>query len=81
MASNDNMELRHELSKPFRLWHVDANNEFVAVIAEADAFDDLKKVRRRPDWRYQATRNGMPVDIETGFPILTLPGQDLTLQE
>jgi hypothetical protein len=81
MASNDNMEARRELSKPYRLWHVNGNNEFVAVVAEADAFEDLKKVRRRPDWRYQATRNGMPVNVETGFPILTLPGQDLTLQD
>ena len=81
MASNDNMEPGRDLSKPYRLWHVDGNNEFVAVIAEADAFDQLKKVRRRADWRYQATRNGIPVNIETGFPILTLPGQDLTLQE
>jgi hypothetical protein len=81
MASNDNMEARRELSKSYRLWHVNGNNEFVAVVAEADAFEDLKKVRRRPDWRYQATRNGMPVNVETGFPILTLPGQDLTLQD
>jgi hypothetical protein len=81
MASNDNMELPHELSKPYRLWRVNGNNEFVSIIAEADAFEELKRVRRRPNWRYQATRKGMPVNIETGFPILTLPGQDLTLQE
>jgi hypothetical protein len=64
--------------KQYRLWHVDGQSEFVAVVAEADTFEELKVVRRRPDWRYQAMRDGMPIDEETGFPILTLPGQDLT---
>jgi hypothetical protein len=42
--------------------------------------DDAGK-RRRRDWRYQVTRNGKPIDDKTGFPILRLPGQDLTLPE
>jgi hypothetical protein len=68
-------------SKQFRLWHVNGASEFVAVVAEAETFEEIRAVRRRPDWRYQATRDGMPVDDETGFPILTLPGQDLTAKE
>jgi hypothetical protein len=67
--------------KPFRLWHVDGQNEFVAVVAEADSFEEIRKVRRRPDWRYQITRDGTTIDHETGFPILRLPGQDLTKPE
>jgi hypothetical protein len=66
-------------AKRYRLWHVSGQSEFVAVVAEVDTFGEL--VRRRQDWRYQATRDGMPIDEETGFPILTLPGQDLTAKE
>ena len=62
----------------FRLWHVDGRNEFVAVVAEADTFEEIKKVRRRPDWRYVVTRNGTPLDARTGYPSLRLPGEDLT---
>ena len=61
----------------FRLWHVDGRNEFVAVVAEADSFEVIQKIRRRADWRYQLTCNGKPVD-DRGFPILQEPGQDLT---
>jgi hypothetical protein len=64
-------------AKSFRLWHVGAEREFVAMVAEAETFEEIKKVRRRSDWRYQITRDGMPID-EAGFPILTLPDQDLT---
>jgi hypothetical protein len=67
--------------KAFRLWHVDGQNEFVAVVAEADTFEAIRRVRRRPDWRYQITREGAPIDRGTGFPILRLPGQDLTKPE
>ncbi|MGA2045729.1 MAG: hypothetical protein ABSG83_20460 [Roseiarcus sp.] len=67
--------------KPFRLWHVDGQNEFVAIVAEADTFEAIRRVRRRPDWRYQITRKGAPIDRGTGFPILRLPGQDLTKPE
>ncbi len=81
MAINDDMEREGALAKPYRLWRVDGRNEFVAIVAEADAFAEIEKVRRRADWRYQVTRDGMPVDAETGYPILTLPGQDLTAQE
>jgi hypothetical protein len=71
----------NQTSKQYRLWHVNGQSEFVAMVAEADTFEQLKTVRRRPDWRYQVTRAGMPIDDETGFPILTLPGQDLTAKE
>ena len=81
MATNDDMEREGALTKAYRLWRVDGMNEFVAVVAEADAFEEIKRVRRRADWRYQATRNGRLIDVDTGFPILTLPGQDLTLRE
>jgi hypothetical protein len=81
MMPDDDLELEGELSKPYRLWHVTGHNEFVAVVAEADRFDEIKKVRRRLDWRYQVTRNGMPIDANTGYPILTLPDQDLTLPD
>jgi hypothetical protein len=40
----------------------------------------LSNVWKRREWRYQITHNGMPVD-ENGFPILQLPGQDLTEKE
>ena len=66
------------LAKDFRLWHVNPHNEFVAVVAEADSFEEIRKVRRRKDWRYQITRKGRPIDLQTGFPILRLPGEDLT---
>jgi hypothetical protein len=65
--------------KTYRLWHVDGNNEFVAVVAEADSFEEIRKVRRRADWRYQITCDGNPID-DNGFPILQEPGQDLTKQ-
>jgi hypothetical protein len=67
-----------EVPKPYLLWHVQGRSEFVAVVAEAPTFEDIKRVRRRPDWRYRITRNGALIDEITGFPALTLPGQDLT---
>jgi hypothetical protein len=63
--------------KTYRLWHVDGDNEFVAAVAEADSFEEIRKVRRRTDWRYQITCDGKPVD-DRGFLILQEPGQDLT---
>jgi hypothetical protein len=81
MASDDPTDTFGEAPKSYRLWHVDRASEFVAVVAEADSFEEIKKVRRRRDWRYQVTRNGKPIDDKTGFPILRLPGQDLTLPE
>ena len=67
--------------KPYRLWHVTGRSEFVAVVAEAETFQEIKKVRRRQDWRYQITRDGTPIDERTGFPLLLSPGQDLTSQD
>jgi hypothetical protein len=81
MTRDDPTIFPGEPSKPFRLWHVDGASEFVAVVAEADSFAEIKKVRRRRDWRYQVTHDGRPIDDRTGFPILRLPGQDLTLPE
>jgi hypothetical protein len=81
MATAEQTKPGSEPAKPYRLWHVSGQSEFVAVVAEADTFEEIKKVRRRSDWRYQATRDGMPIDEATGFPILTLPGQDLTDKE
>jgi len=69
-----------ETAKAYRLWRVARQGEFVAVVAEADTFEEIKRVRRRADWRYQMTRRGAPID-ERGYPILTLPGQDLTAKE
>jgi hypothetical protein len=66
--------------KTYRLWHVGTDNEFLAVLAEADSFEEIRKVRRRADWRYQITCDGKPVD-DRGFPILQEPGQDLTKKE
>jgi hypothetical protein len=66
--------------KPFRLWHVSRRNEFVRMVAEADTLEGLKNIWRRKEWRYQITHNGTPID-ESGFPILRLPGQDLTEKE
>jgi hypothetical protein len=80
MTVNENMEIEGALSKPFRLWHANGQSEFVALIAEADSLEEINRVRRRGDWRYQITRNGMPVDSH-GYPILQLPGQDLTEPE
>ena len=40
------MALKGELSKSYRLWHVTGHNEFVAVVAEADRFDEIKKVSK-----------------------------------
>lgn len=67
-------------TKAYRLWRVAGESEFVAAVAEADTFEEIIKVRRRAGWRYQITRHGAPVD-EKGYPILTLPGQDLTAKE
>jgi hypothetical protein len=80
MPKNEHKEGDATNPKPYRLWHVDGWGEFVAMVAEADTVDEIKKVRRRLDWRYQITRNGTPVD-ETGSPILQAPGQSLTAKE
>jgi hypothetical protein len=80
MTVNENMEIEGALAKPFRLWHANGQSEFVALIVEADSLEEINRVRRRRDWRYQITRNGMPVDSH-GYPILQLPGQDLTETE
>jgi hypothetical protein len=66
--------------RPFRLWHVNRRSEFVAVVAEADTQEALKRVWKRAEWRYQIAHDGTPID-ENGFPILRLPGQDLTEKE
>lgn len=66
------------ISRPYLLWHVQGQNEFVAVVGEAETFDKIRKIRRREDWRYQITRNGALIDEATGFPAMTLPGQNLT---
>jgi hypothetical protein len=47
-------------AKSFRLWHVQGSGEFVAFVAEADSFEEIKRVRRRDDWRYRITRDGAP---------------------
>jgi hypothetical protein len=67
----------NSVPKTYRLWHVEGENEFVAVVAEANSFEDIQKERRRVDWRYQITCDGRPID-DRGFPILQQPGQDLT---
>jgi hypothetical protein len=64
----------------YRLWHVGPSNEFIAVVAEAGSFEEIIKERRRPDWLYQITCGGRPID-DNGFPILQEPGQDLTKKE
>jgi hypothetical protein len=66
--------------KSYRLWRVEAQNEFVAAVAEADSFEEIIKVRRRADWRYQITCDGRPID-DKGFLILQEPGQDLTQKD
>jgi hypothetical protein len=66
--------------KPYRLWRVEAENEFAGVVAEADSFGEIIKVRRRPDLRYQITCDGRPID-DKGFPILQQPGQGLTQKD
>jgi hypothetical protein len=77
---DDELRDQNDVPKPYRLWHVDAQNEFVAVVAEAESFQEIIKVRRRADWRYQITCEGKPID-DRGFPILQEPGQDLTKKE
>jgi hypothetical protein len=81
MTVDEQAEFLGESAKPYRLWHVTGRSEFVAVVAEAETFEEIKKVRRRQDWRYQITRNGAPIDEATGFPLLLSPGQDLTSQD
>jgi hypothetical protein len=81
MTADEQAKHTDASDKPYRLWHVSGQNEFVAVVADADTFDEIRQVRRRSDWRYQITCNGAPVDEKTGYPILRLPGQDLTLQD
>jgi hypothetical protein len=81
MTADEGTKIEGEGAKPYRLWHVTGRSEFVAVVAEAETFQEIKKVRRRRDWRYQITRNGAPIDETTGFPLLLSPGQDLTSQD
>jgi hypothetical protein len=68
-------------AKSFRLWHVQGSGEFVAFVAEADSFEEIKRVRRRDDWRYRITRDGAPIDDFSGFPLLRLPGEDVSAPE
>ena len=81
MPATDDLKVEGAPPKLFRLWHVTGQNEFVAVVAEADTLEEIRKVRRRLDWRYQTTRNGMAIDESTGYPILQSPGQDLTAKD
>jgi hypothetical protein len=81
VATNEEMEIEGSREKPYRLWHVTGRGEFVAAVAEADTFEEINKIRRRADWRYQITRQGRPIDQKTGYPLLLEPGQDLTLQD
>jgi hypothetical protein len=81
MTGDEPMKSDGAGAKPYRLWHVNGRSEFVAVVAEAETFQEIKKVRRRQDWRYQITRDGKPIDERTGFPLLLSPGQDLTSQD
>jgi hypothetical protein len=77
VAINNHLEER-ATTKPFVLWHVGSPYEFVAAVAEADTFDEISSVRRRPDWRYQITHNGKPVSGRLALPLATALGQDLT---
>jgi hypothetical protein len=81
MTADEQDKIEGAEAKPYRLWHVSGRSEFVAVVAEADTFQEIKRVRRREDWRYQITRWGKPIDEKTGFPLLLSPGQDLTAQD
>jgi hypothetical protein len=80
MAADEPTKFEGAGAKPYRLWHVSGRSEFVAVVAEAETCQEIRKVRRRQDWRYQITRDGKPIDEKTGFPLLLSPGQDLTSQ-
>lgn len=81
MTVDEQAEFEGGGGKPYRLWHVNGRSEFVAIVAEGETFQEIKKVRRRRDWRYQITRDGKPIDEKTGFPLLLSPGQDLTAQD
>jgi hypothetical protein len=70
MAINEDMDSETAFSLPFRLWRVDARNEFIAVVAEADTLEEISSVPRRPDWRYQITCRGFPLYENTAL----LPG-------
>lgn len=78
MSINNNL-YDGSLSKSYILWHVGGPNEFVAAVAEADSFDEIIKVRKRLDWRYQITKDGNPVSFRVGLPLAVALGQDLTL--
>jgi hypothetical protein len=80
MKKNNRTRRGAQEAKSFRLWHVRGRGEFIAIVAEAGTFEEIKKVRRRVDWRYQITRDGLPID-EAGFPVLSLPGEDIIPQE
>jgi hypothetical protein len=79
MAINNHLE-DGAMSKPFVLWHVGSPYEFIAAVAEADTLDELGRVRKRADWRYQITHNGLPLSGKTGLPLATQLGQDLTVR-
>jgi hypothetical protein len=81
MAADEPTKFEGAGAKSYRLWHVSGRSEFVAVVAEAETFQEIRKVRKRQDWRYQITRDGKPIDEKTGFPLLLSPGQDLTSQD
>jgi hypothetical protein len=78
VAINNHLE-EGATTKPFVLWHVGSPYEFVAAVAEADTFDEISRVRRRPDWRYQITHNGAPASGKLGFPLAIALSQDLTV--
>jgi hypothetical protein len=80
MKKNNRARLSAREANSFRLCHVQGPGEFIAIVAEAGTFEEIKKVRRCADWRYQITRDGMPID-EAGFPVLSLPGEDIIPQE
>jgi hypothetical protein len=52
-----------DTSRAYRLWHVGSGNEFIAIVAEAGSFEEIIRVRRRPDWRSRSPVTESPSTI------------------
>jgi hypothetical protein len=67
--------------KKYRLWRVGRENEFVAVVAEANTFEEWKAISPRPEWHYQANPERSANRREIRLPPSQVARQDLTAKE
>jgi hypothetical protein len=81
MAINEDMESDTAFVMPFRLWRVDARDQYITVVAEADTIEEIISIQRRPDWRFQITCYGFPLYEQSDALLAQFPRPKIVFRE